>query len=329
MKFSVLTLAAMLGLALGLVVTDDPTQLAYLETPETNHIFAAYGKIIPSLAAANIVTDAGALARKMGLDIPFVNSQDLSHPPTHEELVEGLRQVLKYSAESGRDWTDAVNPTLPIYAIKWVVGKAPQPYTAEDLKVSRRAVFNMYMAQTIASYAENALDAKIVVNDPDVTVTVSIGPDPSSTIPASSEATSEIPVTSTNQDNQSETSAPAPASSTQDTPSSTTDDGAASTTDTPVSSTDGAPASSTDGAASTTDGGAASTTDAPVSSTDGAASTTDDGAASTTDGGAASTTGGADASSTDGAASTTDDGAASTTDGGAASTTDAPVSSTD
>ncbi|RDW44520.1 LOW QUALITY PROTEIN: hypothetical protein B0I74DRAFT_169333, partial [Yarrowia lipolytica] len=219
----------MLGLALGLV-------LAYLETPETNHIFAAYAKIIPSLAAANI----------MGLDIPFVNSQDLSHPPTHEELVEGLRQ---YSAESGRDWTDAVNPTLPIYAIKW----APQPYTAEDLEVSRRAVFNIY--------AENALDAKIVVNDPDVTVTVSIGPDPSSTIPASSEATSEIP------DNQSETSAPAPASSTQDTPSSTTDDGAASTTDTPVSSTDGAPASSTDGAASTTDGGAASTTDgAPASS---------------------------------------------------------------
>lgn len=81
MKFSVLALATMLGWALGLVVTEDPSQLEYLKTPETNHIFWAYAKIIPGLAAANIVTNAGALALKMGLDVPFVNSRDLSIPP--------------------------------------------------------------------------------------------------------------------------------------------------------------------------------------------------------------------------------------------------------
>lgn len=132
MKFSVLALATMLGWALGLVVTEDPSQLEYLKTPETNHIFWAYAKIIPGLAAANIVTNAGALALKMGLDVPFVNSRDLSIPPTHDELVAGLQLVLQYSAESGRDWYSAVNPTLPIYAIKWVVGKAAQPYTDEQ-----------------------------------------------------------------------------------------------------------------------------------------------------------------------------------------------------
>ncbi|QNP96199.1 YALIA101S02e10264g1_1 [Yarrowia lipolytica] len=179
MKFSILALATLASMALGLVVTDDPEQLEYLETPSTNHIFLAYAKIIPSLAAANIVTNAGALALKMGMKIPFVNSKDLSRPPTHEELLEGLRLVVQYSAESGRPWSKAVNPTLPMAAIKWVVGKSSnKPFTAEDLKLARRTVFNMYMAQTIAKNAETSKNAHIVLPDPVKTVTVTVGAAP-------------------------------------------------------------------------------------------------------------------------------------------------------